>query len=516
MIRVRQVRIKINDDNIDNIRKKIVKMLRIENSDIVDLSINKKSIDARDKNDIFYVYEIDLKLKSENKIRFSDNVVRVFDEEYKYVPNLKKDIKPIVVGAGPAGLFCAYFLAKYGYKPLIIERGECIEKRVSTVEKFWDTGILDKNSNVQFGEGGAGTFSDGKLNTLVKDKEFRMKKVFEIFIECGAPLGIIYEKNPHIGTDILRKVIINMRKKIIEMGGVFKYNTTLTDIKYENGFIKEVIVNGSDTISCDALVLAIGHSARDTFRMLNERGVEMSSKPFAIGTRIEHDQSLIDENQYGKWAKCLGSANYKLSYQSSSFKGVYSFCMCPGGYVINSSSEANRLVVNGMSNYKRDSGKANSAIVVTVNQDDYGDELFSGMELQESLEERAYKLGNGKIPIQSFCDFESGGHSCECEDYTPCIKGGYIYSNLSEIFPDYIKKPLIEGINNFDRKIKGFKNGLLIGVETRTSSPIRINRDGDLMSNIKGIYPCGEGSGYAGGITTSAMDGIKVFEKITN
>lgn len=516
MIRVRQVRIKINDDNIDNIRKKIVKMLRIENSDIVDLSINKKSIDARDKNDIFCVYEIDLKLKSENKIRFSDNVVRVFDEEYKYVPNLKKDIKPIVVGAGPAGLFCAYFLAKYGYKPLIIERGECIEKRVSTVEKFWDTGILDKNSNVQFGEGGAGTFSDGKLNTLVKDKEFRMKKVFEIFIECGAPLGIIYEKNPHIGTDILRKVIINMRKKIIEMGGVFKYNTTLTDIKCENGFIKEVIVNGSDTISCDALVLAIGHSARDTFRMLNERGVEMSSKPFAIGTRIEHDQSLIDENQYGKWAKYLGSANYKLSYQSSSFRGVYSFCMCPGGYVINSSSEANRLVVNGMSNYKRDSGKANSAIVVTVNQDDYGDELFSGMELQESLEERAYKLGNGKIPIQSFCDFESGDHSCECEDYTPCIKGGYIYSNLSEIFPDYIKKPLIEGINNFDRKIKGFKNGLLIGVETRTSSPIRINRDGDLMSNIKGIYPCGEGSGYAGGITTSAMDGIKVFEKITN
>ena len=516
MIRVRQIKINIKDDSKEEIKAKIIKKLGIKGNDIRSISINKKSIDARDKNDIYYVYELDVDLKDENKVKTNKDILKIINNTYNYSPKINKNIKPIIIGAGPAGLFCAYFLAKYNYKPLIIERGERIEERVKTVEKFWEMGILDESSNVQFGEGGAGTFSDGKLNTLVKDKELRMKKVFEIFIECGAPEEIMYEKNPHIGTDILRKVIVNMRNKIIEMGGEFKYKSLLTDIKCENNEIKEIEINNDQRILCNTLILAIGHSARDTFKMLNERGLRMLPKPFAIGTRIEHDQRLINENQYGENAKYLQNANYKLSFQTEDKRGVYSFCMCPGGYVINSSSEKGRLVVNGMSNYKRDSGKANSAIIVTVNGENYGKGLFDGMRLQEILEEKAYNLGKGKIPIQTFEDFKKNQIENNENIYNPCIKGEYLYENLNKIFPDYIKKPLIEAVESFDSKIKGFKNGLLIGVETRTSSPIRINRDENLMSNIKGIYPCGEGSGYAGGITTSAMDGIKVFEKITS
>lgn len=516
MIRVRQIKVNVKNCSRDVLIGKVIKKLNIHKEDIIKFVINKKSIDARDKNNIFYVYEIDLVLKNENKIKLSKDVFKVSEEKYNFVPDRNKNISPVIVGAGPSGLFCAYFLAKAGYKPLVIERGEEIENRIKTVEKFWKSGILDENSNVQFGEGGAGTFSDGKLNTLVKDKNLRMKKVFEIFVKCGAPREIMYDKNPHIGTDILRKVIVNMRNKIIEMGGTFIYNSTLTDIICENNEIKKIEINNNKVLPCKTLVLAIGHSARDTFRMLYKRNLKMSAKPFAIGTRIEHSQDFIDKMQYGENRNYLPPANYKLTYQTPDGKGVYTFCMCPGGYVINSSSSNGLLVVNGMSNYKRDSKKANSAIVVTVNKKDYGEDIFSGINFQEKLEKLFYLKGNGKILIQTFEDFKNGTCYGKMNQYNPSIKGDFCYGNLSEVFPDFIKSAIISGIYDFDKKIKGFKSGLLIGLETRTSSPIRIDRDDNLMSNIKGIYPCGEGSGYSGGITTSAMDGIKVFEKLTS
>lgn len=515
MIRIRQLRIGLDNDNTEFIKHKISKRLHIDKNDILDLMISKKGIDARDKNNIFYVYEIDVTILKEDKVlsRISDkDIFRTPNEEYRYVLRRNGNIRPVIIGSGPAGLFSSYILAEAGYKPLIIERGEKVEDRIKSVNEFWNTGNLNINSNVQFGEGGAGTFSDGKLNTLVKDKEYRMKKVFEIFVSCGAPLEIMYVHNPHIGTDLLRKVVVNMRNKIIEMGGSFKFNTTLTDIIIENNKVVGIVLNDKDKITCDTLILAIGHSARDTFKMLHNKGLNMCQKPFAVGLRIVHPQELIDKNQYGKSYRLLGHANYKLTYNTEK-RGVYTFCMCPGGYVVDASSEKNRLVVNGMSNYDRGSGYSNSAIITTTTIEDFGENLFDGMKFQEQLEERCYKLGNGLIPVQKYEDFKENRLS-SIESDLPFIKGKYKSSNLNDLFPDSIIRELKTAIDNFDKKIPGFKNAYILGVETRSSSPVRILRDENLESNIKGIYPCGEGAGYAGGITTSAIDGIKVAEKI--
>lgn len=521
MIRVKNIFLPVSFDE-QNLKKETAKKLKISEDLIKEIKINHKSLDARKNKDIHYVYEVDISLKDEDKFlkknKFSF-VTLTPCEEYKF--NYSKDIKlskrPLIIGAGPSGLFCAYLLAEIGLNPIIIERGEKIEEREKTVELFWKKGILNENSNVQFGEGGAGTFSDGKLNTLVKDKSFRMKKVFEIFISCGAPEEIMYVKNPHIGTDILKTVVKNMRNKIIEMGGEFRFNTTLTDLIIEDGHIKSVILNEKEKIDCDNLVLAIGHSARSTFKMLHKKGILMSNKPFAVGLRIIHKQELIDFNQYRNLNTNLGPASYKLTYNTKDKRGVYSFCMCPGGYVVNASSEKGMLAINGMSNYKRDSGYANSAIVVTVSSNDFGEDIFSGMNFQEKLEEKAYLLGKGNIPCQYFKDYKNGYVSLK-KDSISSVKGDYVFCNLNELFPKYINDSIKEGIDKFGEKIKGFNNddALLLGVESRTSSPVRIFRDEFLMSNIKGIYPCGEGAGYAGGITTSAMDGIKVFEAIVN
>ena len=515
MIRIRQLRISPDKDNTDFIKHKVSKRLHIDKNDILDLRISKKGIDARDKNNIFYVYEVDVKTLKEEKILSivkDKDVLRTPDEVYRYVLKRNSDIRPVIIGSGPAGLFSAFMLAEAGYKPLIIERGEQIEKRVKSVDEFWGTNSLNINSNVQFGEGGAGTFSDGKLNTLVKDKDYRMKKVFEIFISCGAPKEIMYIHNPHIGTDLLRKVVVNMRNKIIEMGGTFRFNTTLTDIIIEDNKVTGIILNDKDKIKCDTLVLAIGHSARDTFKMLYSKGLDMSQKPFAVGLRIVHPQELIDKNQYGESYKLLGHANYKLTYNTKK-RGVYSFCMCPGGYVVNASSEKNRLVVNGMSNYNRDSGYSNSAIITTTTKEDFGEGIFDGMRFQEYLEEKSYELGDGFIPIQRYKDFKENRLS-NIEQDLSFVKGKYKSSNLNDLFPEDIKHELIEAIDNFDKKIPGFKDAYVLGVESRSSSPVRIIRGENLESNIRGIYPCGEGAGYAGGITTSAIDGIKVSEKI--
>ena len=351
-------------------------------------------------------------------------------------------------------------------------------------------------------------------NTLVKD--IRIKKIYEIFVENGAPKEILYINKPHIGTDVLREVIINMRNKMIENGTTFMYNSLLTDIVVENGRAKQIVINNNQVIDTDVLILAIGHSSRETFRLLHNKGLNMKSKPFAVGLRVMHDQEMINKSQYGKYAEYLPNASYKLTYQTKEGRGVYSFCMCPGGYVVNASSEENRLCINGMSNHARDSKTANSAIVVTVNEKDYGDDLFGGINYQERLEEQAHNIANGSIPVQLYKDFKENTISTEFGNVNPEYKGNIKFSNLNLILPKEISDSIKEAMDNFDNKIKGFANDdvILSGTETRTSSPIRIVRDENLESNIKGIYPGGEGAGYAGGITTSALDGIKIAEKI--
>ena len=519
MIRVRNINVPIDNDNQELISKKICKKLKIDEKKTKTIKINKKSIDARKKKNVHFVYEAYVSLDNEIQVlkRNKSNDISYVEEEFysfKVIGNKKMKYRPIIIGSGPAGLFCAYTLAEQGYKPLIIERGEPIKERIKTVNTFWETGILKENSNVQFGEGGAGTFSDGKLNTLVKDKKSRMKKVFEVFVKCGAPEEIMYVNNPHIGTDVLRNVVINMRNKIIEMGGDFRYNTTLTDIIINDNKIQKIVLNNNEELLCETLVLAIGHSARDTFKMLYKRGLDMHSKPFAVGLRIIHKQDMINKNQYGKFYKYLDPASYKLTYRTKEGRGVYSFCMCPGGFVVNSSSEKGKLVTNGMSNYKRDSGFANSAIVVTVNQNDFGYNTFDGVKFQEKLEKRAYQSGNGLIPTQRYLDFLDNKTSKDLSAIKKAVKGKYAPYDINKLLPSYINSSIKEGIKYFNTKIPDFKNGILLGIESRTSSPIQFYRDEHHMSNIKGIYPCGEGAGYAGGITTSAIDGIKIFESI--
>ena len=522
MIRIRQIKIPIEKDNINHLKKKASIILKCPESDIQKLSISKKSLDARKKPNIFYIYEVDIDVKNEKhllkKHQSNKDIFLTPEEKYVYpkIGNKKLRHRPIIVGSGPAGLFCAYLLAELGYRPIIIERGEKIEERVKSVENFWKTGVLNKNSNVQFGEGGAGTFSDGKLNTLVKDKSFRMKKVFEIFVESGADKDILYTNNPHIGTDVLRKVIINLRKKIIDFGGEFRYKTTLTNINMKENKMTSIEINHKEIIETDILVLAIGHSARDTFEMLDKKAFSLEPKPFAIGLRIQHPQELININQYGKNSKLLPPASYKLTYQTKDGRGVYSFCMCPGGYVVNASSEERRLAINGMSYHDRNSQNANSAIVVTISPKDYGTNPLDGLTFQRELEEKAYALGNGKIPIQTIKDFHNSVESKKLGNISPIFKGDYHLTDLNQIFPSYISTSIKESLSNFDKKIPGFNDddALLAGVESRTSSPVKIPRDENLESHIKGIYPCGEGAGYAGGITTSAMDGLKVAESI--
>lgn len=521
MIRVRQVKIPVEKDTEETIKNTISKLLKVPQSDIKQIIIKKKSLDAREKPNLFYSYILDLDILNEKHI-FKKNKSKDISispkEEYKFTPTGTKKLqtRPIVVGSGPSGLLCAYFLALHNYNPIVIERGDDVDNRIKKVEEFFATGNLDTNSNIQFGEGGAGTFSDGKLNTLIKDKEFRQKKIFEIFVENGAPKEILYSSTPHIGTDILRVVVKNIRKKIITMGGTFHFNKTLTNIFYEDNKLTSIEINNKEIIKTNILVLAIGHSARDTFNMLYNKKIEMIPKPFAIGLRIIHSQKLINENQYGKnYYQKLPPANYKLTYQASNKRGVYTFCMCPGGYVVNASSENKLLAINGMSNYKRESPYANSAVIVTISPSDFGNTPLAGLNYQQELEQKAYQLGNGKIPIQYYNDFKEG--KVTIREVPNIFKGDYKFSNLDKLFSKDIKKSLIEGIDYFDTKIKGFKSNdtLLAGVESRTSSPLRILRDETLNSNIKGIYPTGEGAGYAGGITSSAIDGVKVFEEIT-
>ena len=525
MIRIGQIKLDPDHTKADLVQK-IAKTLRITEKEILHYEIKKQSIDARKKPQIKYIYTVDVKVNNEQKIlkkQKGNQAVLANEILYKFPQAGEETLhhRPVIIGSGPAGLFCAYMLAKHGYRPIVFERGACVEERQKDIEEFWRTGVLNTSSNVQFGEGGAGTFSDGKLNTLVKDPVGRNKKVLEIFVENGAPEDILYVNKPHIGTDILIHVVRNMRERIKDWGGEVYFHSKFTDFTLKDGKLSSVLIeaNGNVTeVPTEVLVLAIGHSARDTFEMLYQKKMEMSAKAFAVGVRVEHLQEWINVSQYGEDCPYeLGAAAYKIATTLENGRGVYSFCMCPGGYVVNASSEEGLLAVNGMSYHARDGVNANSAIIVTVRPEDFGSEHpLAGVEFQRKLERKAFEIGNAKVPVQRFEDFCKNVASEKFGKVIPQIKGAYQLANVREIFPEFLSQAIEDGLKDFEKQIQHFsdKDTILSGVESRTSSPVRIHRDDNFQSNNTGIYPCGEGAGYAGGITSAAMDGLRISEEI--
>ncbi len=530
MLRINQLKLPVGHTEDDLIRR-VKKLLRCQETPKI--MIVRRSIDARKKPELYFNYIVDVKVRNQSDVyrKCDKKQVQICEETPYHFPvtAYKGKIRPVIIGMGPAGLFCGYMLAEAGFCPVLLERGNPVEQRTEDVQEFWNTGKLNPQSNVQFGEGGAGTFSDGKLNTLVKDKYGRNKKVLSLFVSAGAPSEILYDYKPHIGTDVLRRIVVNMRKAIQDMGGEVRFGAKVTDIECADGHISGLIINEKERMEAEYVVLAPGHSARDTFAMLYEKGIAMEAKPFAVGMRVEHPQELINLSQYGKKEeKILGNAPYKVTAKAADGRGVYSFCMCPGGYVVNASSEPGRLVVNGMSYSGRCGSNANSAIIVSVTPDDYGGSgPLAGVEFQRRLEEKAFQLRQGAIPIERYSDYKaavtgkSGVNRQEAlsmisKDFCPCIKGKWEFGAVHEILPDALNAAFVEGMEQFGRVIKGFndENTLVEGLESRTSSPLRIIRDENLQSSLKGLYPCGEGAGYAGGITSAAMDGIHVAEEL--
>ncbi len=632
MLELGQIKINILDvpaDEKEHLREYTSQKLKIKAEQMRKFEIYKRSLDARSKPDIFYIYSVRFLSDDEETIlkknHFNKNLRQV-KKPVLYESKLTQirgrgDERIVVVGSGPAGLFCAYALALRGLRPILIERGAPMEERVSEVERFWESGELNEEVNVCFGEGGAGTFSDGKLNSGVKDKDGTKRFILECFVRFGAGKDILYDGKPHIGTDVLRSVIVNMRKAMEKQGVTFLFHTKYVGVEKKDGKVSGVWVKQGeirDTIPCNHLVLAIGHSARDTFEKLKEQKIEMRPKPFAVGVRVQHRQEDIDRAQYGNIKNAdrftsvdgiisaeddnrngeesrlsnqsdlyVPAAYYKLTGKTSDGKGVYSFCMCPGGYVVNASSETGHLVVNGMSDVGRDSGYANAAIVVTVDpgntgRDDsaageveyggakesssgkLGDDIstdesgsgsaetdvFIGVEYQRQLEKKMYQVADGKIPVQRYGDFKtknrisvnSSGEGDGKDGSTPSnvkneviapqaeirikglssnqpsVKGQWTYADVASALPEDIHKAVCEAIDQFGKKIKGFDadDTLIMGMESRTSSPVRIVRDEESLESVSlpGLYPCGEGAGYAGGILSAAMDGLRVAERI--
>lgn len=513
MYRISQIKLALGEPKellVKKIEKKLSNSVKIK-----DYKIVKESIDARDKGDIKFVYTVDFDVEQgqgARKIRLKPdpkkNLSIAPDMSYKAPEPGVRELKnrPVIAGFGPCGIFCALILAQQGYRPIVLERGKCVSERAEDVQSFWNGGALNTESNVQFGEGGAGTFSDGKLTTGIKDP--RIHKVLSEFVSAGAPDEILYKNKPHIGTDLLRDVVANIREEIIRLGGEIRFSSKLVGIDAPSGKIKaikaeDVLTGESYTIETENLVLAIGHSARDTFRYAHELGIQMSAKPFSIGVRIEHPQKMVDEAQYGK-TKGLPPAEYKLSHRCENGRGVYTFCMCPGGEVIMSSSQEGGVVTNGMSNHKRDSGTANSGLLVDVRVSDFdSDNALAGVEFQEKYERLAYKNGGGRYAFPKTCwsKFRDGDKDAKA---------------VIDSLPSFAVESIREAMPYLGRKLKGFDddNAVMKAVETRSSSPVRFFRDDNLQGSIKGLYPAGEGAGYAGGITSAACDGIKVAEKI--
>lgn len=525
MIKLKIDNIKIREDlrQVDIIKKACIKN-KIDFNLVQDWQILKKSIDARNKNDIFYNYAVMLEVKKDmDKKHLSKNVSIITDEKLSIneIKVLRKSSRsPIIIGAGPAGLFCALTLIDNGIKPIIVEQGKEVNKREQDVNLFFKEGILNTSSNVQFGEGGAGTFSDGKLTTNLHTP--LCKKVIDEFIKFGAPDQIAYINKPHIGTDNLVTIVANMRNYIIQNGGKFLFSTKAVDFTTKENKINSLICiqdGQALELATDTVILAIGHSSRDMFKTLYKKNVNIEQKNFSVGVRIEHKQEMINKAQYGTNTKLkLPPAEYKLAYHGENHS-CYTFCMCPGGRVVASSSEENTIVTNGMSKFARDEENANSAILVNVTPNDLNSsDPLAGMYFQKELEEKAFILGgkNYYAPIQRVEDFLNNKKSTFIGEVKPSYKPGVTLSNLQEILPDFVIKTLKEGIIYFDSKLKGFglPDSILTGVETRSSSPITIKRNEELMSNIEGLYPCGEGAGYAGGIVSAAVDGIKVGRAI--
>lgn len=529
MIRITELALPL-DHPADALRKAIVDRLKIKDADLLDFTMFKRSYDARKKNsEIKFVYIIDLKANNEDRIlaRFADDIhVRPApDTNYYPVGQAPADLteRPIVIGFGPCGLFAALTLAQMGFKPIVLERGKEVRARTKDTWALWRNKVLTPESNVQFGEGGAGLFSDGKLYSQIKDPKFYGRKVMHEFIRAGAPEEIMYVSKPHIGTFRLTGVVSTMREEIRALGGEVRFESKAADFIIEDGRIQGVTLADGEQLRSRYVVLALGHSARDSFRKIHERGVYVEAKPFAVGFRIEHPQSLIDNARLGKYAGHpeLGAADYKLVYHAKNGRAVYSFCMCPGGTVVAATSEPNRVVTNGMSQYSRNERNANSGIVVGITpEEDFPGGPLAGVELQEKLESLAYELGGSDYcaPGQLVGDFIRKKPSSEFGEVEPSYKPGVLLGDLTPSLPSYVIEAIREALPEFGKQIRGFDrhDAILTGIETRTSSPVRIKRDNDSLQSIntRGLYPAGEGAGYAGGILSAGVDGIKVAEAV--
>ena len=508
------------DEDINNLKMQLYRKLGISFEEIKKFRVIREAIDARRKSKIAFVFsveiEVDGKLRQENP-----DITMIEETEITSLisGNIKLESRPIIVGTGPAGMFAGLILARNGYKPLLIERGPGVEQRTKALNKFWEEGKLDTEANIQFGEGGAGTFSDGKLTTRINDP--RVLSVLKEFIQAGAPKEISYKAKPHIGTDILREVVKNIRNRIIELGGEVRFNSKVNDILIDsNSFVKGVKVR-EDTIESQVVVIATGHSARDVYEFLSKRNVKLLSKPFSIGVRIEHPQEFIDRAQYGDFAghRRLGPAEYQLAFKQGQ-RAAYTFCMCPGGVVVAATSDEGEVVTNGMSYHARDGKNANSAFVVSVGPEDFGNSHpLAGIEFQKIWEKMAFSVGGKKYfaPVQTLGDFIDKRSTAKFGKVLPTYMPGVVPYDLTKCLPGFVVDMMMKAMGDFDKKIKGFamKEALLTGVETRTSAPVRVLRDNNFEAEgINGLYPAGEGAGYAGGIVSAAVDGMRVAEAI--